>query len=127
MTDLVAAPTGAPTKTFHLTAQAATLDLGGQTVEAWTFNGSAPGPELRVQQGDQVVVEVTNRLDIGLTIHWHGVAVPNGADSMAGLTQDAIRPGESYTYRFVAATPARSGTTLTSGPRSVFRAASWAR
>src|SRR4051812_37694467 len=102
VTDLVAAASDAPTRTFHLTAQTATLDLGGQAVDAWTFNGSAPGPELRVQQGDQVVVEVTNQLAVGLTIHWHGVAVPNAVDGVAGLTQDAIRPGESYTYRFTA-------------------------
>jgi FtsP/CotA-like multicopper oxidase with cupredoxin domain len=102
VTDLVAAPSDAPTKSFHLTAQAVTLDLGGQTVDAWTFDGTAPGPELRVQQGDQVVVQVTNQLPVGVTIHWHGVTVPNAADGVAGLTQDAIRPGESYTYRFVA-------------------------
>ncbi len=93
----------ARTKTFHLTAVATTLDLGGgQTVDAWTFDGTTPGPELRVQQEDQVVVELTNRLPVDVTIHWHGVEVPNSADGVAGLTQDAIRPGESYTYRFVA-------------------------
>ena len=36
----------------------------------------------------------------GVTIHWHGVDVPNAEDGVAGVTQDAVAPGESYTYRF---------------------------
>src|SRR5262249_24426000 len=35
-------------------------------------------------------------------IHLHGVSVPNAADGVAGLTQDAVKPGERYTYEFVA-------------------------
>ena len=69
---------------------------------AWTF-GSLPGPEIRVQQGDLVEVTLQNT-DIadGVTLHWHGYPVPNGEDGVAGVTQDAVAPGESFTYRFVA-------------------------
>jgi FtsP/CotA-like multicopper oxidase with cupredoxin domain len=35
-----------------------------------------------------------------VTIHWHGVDVPNAEDGVAGITQNAVVPGESYTYRF---------------------------
>ncbi len=35
-----------------------------------------------------------------MTIHWHGVDVPNAEDGVAGVTQNAVLPGESYTYRF---------------------------
>ncbi len=38
----------------------------------------------------------------GIAIHWHGVDVPNAEDGVAGITQDAIKPGEDYTYRWVA-------------------------
>ena len=74
----------------------------GRTVEAWTF-GSLPGPEIRVQQGDLVEVTLENR-DIadGVTLHWHGYPVPNGEDGVAGVTQDAIAPGQSFNYRFLA-------------------------
>jgi FtsP/CotA-like multicopper oxidase with cupredoxin domain len=104
VTQLLDPPTDAPVKTFTLTAQAATVDLGqGRTVEAWTYNGSTPGPELRVEQGDQVVVTLMNKdIAAGVTIHWHGVAVPNAMDGVAGVTQDAVKPGETFTYRFVA-------------------------
>ena len=36
----------------------------------------------------------------GVAIHWHGVDVPNREDGVPGVTQDAVRPGERYTYRF---------------------------
>jgi FtsP/CotA-like multicopper oxidase with cupredoxin domain len=66
-----------------------------------TFDGIAPGPELRAKQGDLVEVTVSNEdIDQGVTIHWHGVDVPNAEDGVAGVTQDAILPGERHTYRF---------------------------
>jgi FtsP/CotA-like multicopper oxidase with cupredoxin domain len=101
---LVDPPSAAPVKAFTLTAQAATIDLGaGRTAAAWTFNGSAPGPELRVRQGDQVVVTLRNAdIAAGVTLHWHGVAVPNAMDGVAGVTQDAVLPGQTFTYRFIA-------------------------
>lgn len=86
---------------FTLTAQATQIALDADTkVSAWTFNGTAPGPTLHVQQGDEVVVTLVNHLSFGVTIHWHGVRVPNAADGVAGVTQDAVKPGQSYVYRF---------------------------
>jgi FtsP/CotA-like multicopper oxidase with cupredoxin domain len=72
-----------------------------RTGDAWAFNGRVPGPELRVRQGDLVEVTLVNRdIDDGVTIHWHGVDVPNAEDGVAGVTQDAVLPGGRYTYRF---------------------------
>jgi FtsP/CotA-like multicopper oxidase with cupredoxin domain len=68
----------------------------------WTLNGSVPGPELHVTQGDRVQVTLQNELPESTTLHWHGVRVPNAEDGVAGLTQDAVPPGQSYTYEFVA-------------------------
>ncbi|GCE31691.1 metallo-oxidoreductase [Dictyobacter alpinus] len=94
--------TAAQTKNFTLTARTANVKIGNQTIEALTYNGTAPGPTLRVQQGDLVVVKLVNTLSEGITIHWHGVAVPNSADGVAGVTQNAVKKGETYTYRFIA-------------------------
>ena len=65
--------------------------------------GSVPGPELVVTEGELVEVTLTN-LDVedGVTLHWHGYDVPSGDDGVAGVTQDAVAPGESFVYRFVA-------------------------
>jgi FtsP/CotA-like multicopper oxidase with cupredoxin domain len=99
----VSQSTGQQVKRFTLTTKAVRLDVGGgKTVDAWTYNGTAPGPTLRVQQGDLVEVTLTNTLPEGVTIHWHGVAVPNSADGVAGVTQNAVKQGETYVYRFVA-------------------------
>jgi FtsP/CotA-like multicopper oxidase with cupredoxin domain len=91
---------------FTLTARRQSVTLAsGAVVEAWTF-GSLPGPEIRVRQGDLVEVTLINQ-DIadGVTLHWHGYRVPNGEDGVAGVTQDAVAPGGSFTYRFVASDP----------------------
>ena len=91
---------------FTLTAEPVHLPFQAKDqADAWTFNGTAPGPTLRVRQGDLVVVHLVNHLSVGVTIHWHGVAVPNSADGVAGVTQDAARPGQSYIYRFLAKDP----------------------
>ncbi len=69
----------------------------------YTVNGTSPGPVLRVTEGDLVEVTLVNE-DVadGATLHWHGVDVPNAADGVAGVTQDAVMPGEEFVYRFVA-------------------------
>jgi FtsP/CotA-like multicopper oxidase with cupredoxin domain len=103
ITSLQAPLTAASVKRFTLTAQPAHLLLGTHaTTPAWTFNGTAPGPTLRVRQGDLVIVNLVNHLSFGVTIHWHGVSVPNSADGVAGVTQDAVKPGQTYIYRFIA-------------------------
>jgi FtsP/CotA-like multicopper oxidase with cupredoxin domain len=62
---------------------------------------TVPGPALVVTVGELVEVELRNA-DIaeGVTLHWHGYPVPNGEDGVAGVTQDAVPPGGSFTYRF---------------------------
>lgn len=103
VTQLQAPETAAHIDTFTLTAQPAHLSFSsGKSVNAWTFNGTSPGPTLHVHQGDLVIVHLVNHLSIGVTIHWHGVVVPNSADGVAGVTQNAVQPGQSYTYRFLA-------------------------
>jgi FtsP/CotA-like multicopper oxidase with cupredoxin domain len=79
-----------------------TLD-SGREVDGYTLNGRSPGPLIEADQGDLVEVHVRNEsVPDGITLHWHGVDVPNAEDGVAGVTQDAIAPGEDYTYRFVA-------------------------
>lgn len=93
---------GTPDLRVTLTAAKAKVRLAsGADVDAWTFDKIVPGPELRVRQGDLVEVTVANK-DIaeGVTIHWHGLDVPNAEDGVAGVTQDAVLPGKTYTYRF---------------------------
>ena len=89
-----------------LEAARATVELeSGTEIEAWTY-GELGGPAIEATEGDIVEVTLRNR-DIaeGVTIHWHGVPVPSGDDGVAGVTQDAVAPGGSFTYRFEATRP----------------------
>lgn len=98
----LAGPEGDPDREFTLTAQEAPVRLSsGAVVTAWTFNGQVPGPELRIREGELVEITLLNRLPgAPVTVHWHGMDVPNREDGVAGVTQDAVAPGASYTYRF---------------------------
>ncbi|EDP66578.1 multicopper oxidase, type 3 [alpha proteobacterium BAL199] len=66
----------------------------------WSFNGSVPGPEIRVRQGERVRVFVKNALAEETTVHWHGLRVTNAMDGVPHLTQRPIAPGETFTYEF---------------------------
>lgn len=88
---------------FTLTAQVAQLQVTPEkSLPVWTFNKSVPGPEIRVKQGEKVQIILNNELPDPVTIHWHGVPVPNEMDGIPGVTQNAVQPGESFTYEFVA-------------------------
>jgi FtsP/CotA-like multicopper oxidase with cupredoxin domain len=117
--DSLTGPKGTPDYKVTLTAEQAPVRLAsGQQVDAWTFNGSAPGPELRIRQGDLVQVALVNKdIGEGVTIHWHGLDVPNAEDGVAGVTQNAVEPGGRYVYRFRPSRSGRSGTTRTRTPR----------
>jgi FtsP/CotA-like multicopper oxidase with cupredoxin domain len=82
-------------ETFTLTS--------GRSVDGYTLNGQSPGPMIEAHQGDLVEVILQNEsVADGITLHWHGIDVPNPMDGVAGVTQDAVPEGESFTYRFVA-------------------------
>jgi FtsP/CotA-like multicopper oxidase with cupredoxin domain len=90
-------------KVFELTTQAVRWPiLEDVYVTAFTYNGTVPGPMIRVTEGDRVRIAVKNELPEPTTIHWHGVEVPNSMDGVPGVTQDPIQPGETFIYEFAA-------------------------
>ena len=91
------------TKEFDLTVAITPWEVSpGQIVDAWTYNGMVPGPEIRVDVGDKVRVNVQNDLPLGTDIHWHGIPTTNDQDGVAPITQDLIQSGDSYVYEFIA-------------------------
>jgi FtsP/CotA-like multicopper oxidase with cupredoxin domain len=94
---------GAASADLELVAQAARVRLVPipyPETDVWSFNGTVPGPEIRVRQGDRLRVVVTNRLDEETTVHWHGIRLPNAMDGVPHLTQRPIAPGETFLYEF---------------------------
>src|SRR5262249_32291679 len=71
--------------------------------EIWGFEGTAPGPILRVPQGQRLDVTLVNRLPQATTIHGPGLRVPNDRDGVPTLPQDRVMPNEMFSYSFVCA------------------------
>lgn len=81
--------------------------IDGTTTTVWSYNGTVPGPELRVDLGDTIQIRFTNNLPQETTIHFHGIRVPNDMDGVPGVTQEPIEPGDTFVYEF---TPSDAGT-----------------
>ncbi|MGW5190903.1 multicopper oxidase family protein [Kribbella sp. NPDC004138] len=93
-----------PDVVVDLVARQERFDIPGRgSTDGYTLNHTSPGPRIVAKQGDLVQVTLRNEnVADGITLHWHGVDVPNAEDGVAGVTQDAVRPGQSFVYRFVA-------------------------
>jgi FtsP/CotA-like multicopper oxidase with cupredoxin domain len=83
---------------FDLRIAPVAKELGGETVRMLAYNGSIPGPTLKVPEGSEVGVNVTNDGDLEATVHWHGVRVENPYDG-THQTQAPIPVGGSFSYR----------------------------
>ena len=73
--------------------------IGGTEVRMLGYNGSIPGPSLRVDQGSEITVQVTNDGDVETTVHWHGLRLENRYDGVPEETQAPIPPGGTFTYK----------------------------
>ncbi|TMJ88040.1 MAG: multicopper oxidase family protein, partial [Alphaproteobacteria bacterium] len=89
--------TSALLRTLH--ARAASAAPGGRG-NPLRYEGSAPGPVLRVRQREELRVRLVNELAEATTVHWHGLRLPNAMDGVAHLTQPPVEAGESFDYRF---------------------------
>ena len=76
------------------------VNFTGVTRMATTINGSIPAPTLRLREGDEVTIRVTNRLPVATSIHWHGILLPYEMDGVPGISFNGIAPGETFVYRF---------------------------
>lgn len=88
-----------------LTAREASMQLAPPDyphTAIWGFDGSMPGPVIRVRQGGRVARRLVNELPQATSLHWHGVRIDNAMDGVAGLTQEAVAPGASFDIDFVA-------------------------
>jgi len=85
--------------------------FGGRAMPLMTFfEGDVFPPVVRIRRGDALVATLDNRLPASaeeMSVHWHGLRIPNGEDGVPYLTQSPVPPGERYVYRF---TPPDAGT-----------------
>ncbi|MFP5297829.1 MAG: multicopper oxidase domain-containing protein [Actinomycetota bacterium] len=91
------------TKRFELTASEIQWETEpGVFKTAYAYNGIVPGPRIDVNEGDKIEFVLKNELPEPTTVHFHGQKTPNSEDGVPAITQDAVMPGDTYTYRFTA-------------------------
>lgn len=98
----------AEAREFNMTIEEVTIEVApGFVNKVFAFNGQVPGPMIHVKQGDDVTVHVTNNTTLPHTMHWHGVNQIGSwhNDGVPGVTQDAIQPGDTFTYKFTVDRP----------------------
>lgn len=83
---------------YNLTASIVKKTINGSEVKMLAYNNSIPGPLIKVPQGAEITLKFTNNTDVDSTIHSHGVRVDNKFDGVPDLTQDPVKPGQSFTY-----------------------------
>ncbi len=76
------------------------VEIGDRRVTTAGINGSVPGPLVRLREGDEVVLNVSNALDETSSIHWHGILLPYDMDGVPGISFAGIAPGATFSYRF---------------------------
>ena len=94
-----ARPHSGRTVTASLTPQVTQIDLGGPIVRTMAFGDTIPGPVIRAKVGDELVVNVSNRLGEPTSAHWHGIALRNDMDGSEPSTPN-IDAGQDFTYKF---------------------------
>lgn len=100
-------PSRCAEKTVELTIHSKVVNFASEPATALVVNDQLPAPTLRFKEGDQVTINVHNKLDEGTVLHWHGMLVPWTMDGVEGISQKAIKPGDNYSYQF---TVKQSGT-----------------
>jgi FtsP/CotA-like multicopper oxidase with cupredoxin domain len=85
--------------TFDLRIAPVVKTIGDDRVRMLSYDGSIPGPTMRVPQGAEISVRVRNDADVDATVHWHGLRLDNAYDGVPYETQAPIPLGGEFTYR----------------------------
>ena len=84
--------------TFDLEASIVKQEVGGRMIKRLAYNGQIPGPVIKVQKGASVTVNLKNSIDVDTTLHSHGLRLDNKFDGVPDITQEPIKPGETFSY-----------------------------
>jgi FtsP/CotA-like multicopper oxidase with cupredoxin domain len=85
--------------TYDLTTSIVKKVIAGNEVKMLAYNGSIPGPLMKVSQGSEVTINFKNETDVPSTLHSHGLRLDNAFDGVPPETQKEVKPGESFTYK----------------------------
>jgi CopA family copper-resistance protein len=91
-----------PVVEYDLVIDQSGLQIDDRSATAYKINGTVPGPLLRLKEGQDAVIRITNNLSEVTSMHWHGLLLPADMDGVPGFSYGGINPGETFTYRFPA-------------------------
>ena len=74
-------------------------EINGKKVTMYAYNGSVPGPLIKVKEGAEITLRLVNNTDLPTTLHSYGLRLDNELDGIPGVTQDPIQPGEIFDYK----------------------------
>lgn len=86
--------------TYDLVIDRTSVVIDGEQRRVFSINGQIAGPTLRWKEGEEVTVNVINRLKEDTSIHWHGILLPFYMDGVPMVSFGGIKPGTTFTYRF---------------------------
>ncbi|GEQ85458.1 hypothetical protein ULMS_09660 [Patiriisocius marinistellae] len=89
-----------PERVYDLTIDYEMVNFTGKDIQAMTINGGIPGPNLEFNEGEFAIINVTNKMDVETSVHWHGLILPNFYDGVPYLTTPPILPGETLQYKY---------------------------
>jgi hypothetical protein len=93
-----------------------------QKIRAWGFNGTTPGPTIEVNEGDRIRLVIKNELPEPISVHSHGIELPNDQDGAGGVAEPIIMPGETRNYEY---TLYQSGTAFYHGEFNLMKLTSY--
>lgn len=94
-------------KVYDITAMEVQWEVEpGKFVDAMTYNGVVPAPEIRLEVGDKIRINFKNDMSESTAVHFHGIRVPNQMDGVDPYNQEVVTPGSSFVYEFEALEPA---------------------
>ena len=74
-------------------------NINGKDIRMMAYNGSIPGPVIKVKQGSTVTVNLINKTDIPTTLHSHGIRMENQFDGVPDMTQNSVHANDSFKYK----------------------------
>lgn len=84
--------------TYDLVASPVTKEINGVKYKMLAYNGSIPGPLLKIPQGAEVTINFKNELGMNTLLHSHGVRMENAYDG-SQTSQEELKPGETFSYK----------------------------
>ena len=87
-------------RVYELEIAETRLRFEGRAATATTINGTVPGPLIRLREGEEAILRVSNRLGEDTSIHWHGILLPPEMDGVPGVSFPGIHPATTFEYRF---------------------------